>query len=167
MYNRNTMSENTESRMLGKVKWFNNKAGYGFITAADGDLKDRDIFVHYSTINVSNPQYKYLVQGEYVEFDLVKSQNEKHEFQATNVSGVKGGSIMCETRQLSRPSETEEDAPRSRPSQDRRRPRRYSRPSQDRRQSAHVSAKPENDGFVTVEKKKRSYKKTQDKPAEI
>lgn len=166
VYNRNTMSENTESRMLGKVKWFNNKAGYGFITAAEGDLKDKDIFVHYSTINVSNPQYKYLVQGEYVEFDLVKSQNEKHEFQATNVSGIKGGSIMCETRQLSRTLDSE-GAPRLRPSQDRTRPRRYSRPSQDRRQSAHVSAKPENDGFVTVEKKKRAYKKPAGKASEV
>ena len=151
------MSDNTESRMLGKVKWFNNKAGYGFITASEGELKDKDIFVHYSTINVANPQYKYLVQGEYVEFDLVKSQNEKHEFQATNVSGVKGGSIMCETRQLSRPPESAEDGLRTRLS---RRPRQNSRPSQDRRRPSDRRERVEkDDGFVTVEKKKRTSKK--------
>jgi hypothetical protein len=33
-YNRNTMSEETQSKLVGKVKWFNNKAGYGFITAS-------------------------------------------------------------------------------------------------------------------------------------
>jgi CspA family cold shock protein len=82
----------------GKVKWFNNKAGYGFITAVDGDIKDKDIFVHYSTINVANPQYKYLVQGEYVEFVLVKTTSGDHEWQASNVSGIKGGKLMCETR---------------------------------------------------------------------
>jgi CspA family cold shock protein len=150
------MSENTESRMLGKVKWFNNKAGYGFITASEGDLKDKDIFVHYSTINVANPQYKYLVQGEYVEFELVKSQNDKHEFQATNVSGIKGGSIMCETRQLSRPSDSSEGV-RPRVS---RRPRQ--RVSQERRvPPVRNESADSNDGFVTVEKKKRSSKKAQ------
>jgi CspA family cold shock protein len=92
------MSEETQSKLVGKVKWFNNKAGYGFITASEGEHSGKDIFVHYSTINVSNLQYKYLVQGEYVEFELVKSQNDKHEYQATNVVGIKGGQLMCETR---------------------------------------------------------------------
>jgi CspA family cold shock protein len=151
------MSENTESRMLGKVKWFNNKAGYGFITASEGDLKDKDIFVHYSKINVANPQYKYKVQCEYVEYELVKSQNEKHEFQATNVSGIKGGSIMCETRQLSRPSDSSEGL-RPRVS---RRPRQNLRPSQDRRRPSKTESVENNDGFVTVEKKKRTSKKPQ------
>jgi CspA family cold shock protein len=159
------MSDNTSSRNLGKVKWFNNKAGYGFITAVEGDLKDKDIFVHYSTINVANPQYKYLVQGEYVEFELVKSQSDKHEYQATNVSGVKGGSIMCETRQTSRPADLEEGA-RPRPA---RRPRQYSRPSQNRRRPADSENKSENvdnEGFITVEQKKRSYRKPAPKEAQ-
>ena len=85
-------------RMTGNVKWFNNKAGFGFITGCDGDYKGKDIFVHYSAILVENPQYKYLVQGEYVDFDLVRLDSDKHEFHAVNVSGVKGGPILCETR---------------------------------------------------------------------
>jgi hypothetical protein len=88
-------------RLVGQVKWFNNKAGYGFITVSDGEHAGKDIFVHFSTILVTNSQYKYLIQGEYVELTLIKSTTEKHEYQATNVSGIKGGSLMCETRRVS------------------------------------------------------------------
>ena len=90
-------------RLLGQVKWFNNKAGYGFITVNDGDYSGKDIFIHYSAIRVTNSQYKYLVQGEYVEFSLVKSSTDGHEFQAVDISGVKGGALMCETRRNNRP----------------------------------------------------------------
>jgi|UniRef100_A0A6C0H1Y2 cold shock CspA family protein len=92
-------------KMLGQVKWFNNKAGYGFITVSDGEFANKDIFIHYTSIRVTNSQYKYLVQGEYVEFNLVKSANDKHEYQATEVSGIKGGSLMCETRRTFRTAE--------------------------------------------------------------
>jgi len=93
--------------LTGTVKWFNNKAGFGFITVCeDGEFKDKDIFVHYKSIRVLNSQYKYLVQGEYVEFTLVKVNKGTHEFQAMNVSGVKGGSIMCEIRRLATPNTT-------------------------------------------------------------
>jgi len=85
------------SRLSGRVKWFNNKSGFGFITVCEGDQKDKDIFVHYSSIRAESSQYKYLVQGEYVEFDLVKSENENHEYHASDISGIKGGILMCET----------------------------------------------------------------------
>jgi CspA family cold shock protein len=85
-------------QLTGKVKWFNNKAGFGFITICDGEQSGKDIFVHYSSIQVKNQQYKYLVQGEYVDFSLVKPENGDHDFHAVNVCGIKGGSLMCETR---------------------------------------------------------------------
>ena len=94
-------NESAEERITGRVKWFNNKAGFGFVTAVDGDLKDKDVFVHYSSINVPDDQYKYLVQGEYVDFELTSSEKSEHEFHAINISGVKGGSLMCETRRHS------------------------------------------------------------------
>jgi hypothetical protein len=93
--------------IAGQVKWFNNKAGYGFITVNTGDQKGKDIFIHYSAIRVTNSQYKYLVQGEYVEFDLVKSTSDTHEYQALNVSGINGGSLMCETRRNNDYSKTQ------------------------------------------------------------
>ena len=86
-------------RLTGTVKWFNNRAGFGFITVCEpGEYENKEIFVHWSSIRVSNSQYKYLFQGEYVDFTLVKANNNNHEYQAMNVSGVKGGPIMCETR---------------------------------------------------------------------
>jgi cold shock CspA family protein len=93
-----TPSTASSDRLTGRVKWFNNKAGYGFITVTDGSRSGSDIFVHHSTIGVASQQYKYLVQGEYVDFELSATQGGSHEFQATNVVGIKGGKLMCETR---------------------------------------------------------------------
>ena len=80
-------------KILGCVKWFNNKTGYGFITNMDNR---KDVFVHHSALNVEGNQYKYLVQGEYVSFDLVKSKDNSS--CAGNVTGVNGGKLMCETK---------------------------------------------------------------------
>lgn len=102
-------------RLTGRVKWFNNKTGFGFITAltdSEGVREGSDVFVHHSAIKVSQEQYRYLVQGEYVEFVLSKlkasdasaAEAPKHEFQAVDVSGVKGGKLICETRWESRSS---------------------------------------------------------------
>jgi CspA family cold shock protein len=52
----------------GKVKWFNPKKGYGFISTTDG----RDIFVHYS--NIAGDGYKALGQGDAVTFDVVEGE---------------------------------------------------------------------------------------------
>jgi CspA family cold shock protein len=93
-------------QLIGRVKWFNNKAGYGFITVTDGERSGTDIFVHHSSVNVENQQYKYLVQGEYVEFTLNKTTSGTHEWQAANVIGIKGGKLMCETRREFKMSRT-------------------------------------------------------------
>ena len=90
----------TSTRITGQVKWFNTKTGYGFITALDGDHKDKDIFTHYSSLRVTDSQYKYLIQGEYVEFLIVKSSQGNHEYQSSDVTGIKCGGLMCETRKM-------------------------------------------------------------------
>jgi cold shock CspA family protein len=86
-------------RSIGCVKWFNNKAGYGFVTLKGGEHDGKDVFVHYSAIKVVNDQFRYLVQGEYIEFDLTKDASNKHDFIVSNVSGIKGGNLMCEVQQ--------------------------------------------------------------------
>lgn len=96
------MSNISEEKLTGRVKWFNNKAGYGFVTVTDGPKSGSDVFVHHSSIKVDSEQYKYLVQGEYTEFTLSSVASDKHEFQAAEVCGIKGGKLMCETRNETR-----------------------------------------------------------------
>ncbi len=66
--------------MRGKVKWFNNDKGFGFIEYTD----EEDIFVHYSAI--LSEGYKTLVEGQYVEFELVRTDKG---LQAKNVVEIK------------------------------------------------------------------------------
>lgn len=51
----------------GTVKWFGNERGYGFIEPDDGS---QDLFVHFSQI--SKPGYKFLREGETVEFEAAE-----------------------------------------------------------------------------------------------
>ncbi len=66
--------------MIGRVKWFNNEKGYGFIDYKENE----DIFVHYSAIESDG--YKTLSEGQLVEFKLVETSKG---FQALNVKLVK------------------------------------------------------------------------------
>jgi CspA family cold shock protein len=100
------MSDITDSistRFTGIVKWFNDKEGYGFITICDeGQHKNKDIFVHYKSIRVTNSQYVYLIQGEYVDFTLLKVLSDNHQYQASDISGIKNGPLMCESKNSAR-----------------------------------------------------------------
>ena len=55
-------------KVKGKVKWFNEKKGYGFIEREDGA---GDVFVHYSAIDGGG--FKTLAEGEAVEFEVADS----------------------------------------------------------------------------------------------
>jgi cold shock CspA family protein len=89
-------------KYTGIVKWFNNKSGFGFITVVnDCELSGKDIFAHHSSIIVKENIYKYLVQGEYVEFAIQQVETKKkdeHENHATNITGILKNYLMCETR---------------------------------------------------------------------
>ena len=97
MSSSSNVSSSTQ-RTTGRVKWFNNKAGYGFITATTGTQTGTDVFVHHSGLAVASQQYRYLVQGEYVEFQMNSVEGGTHRFQAADVSGIGRGMLMCETR---------------------------------------------------------------------
>lgn len=88
--------------VIGRVKWFNNKTGYGFLTVVSTESDIKDVFVHHSAINVKGDQYKYLVQGEYVNFAIKVVDDGNHKYQAENVTGIGGGQTMCETRNENR-----------------------------------------------------------------
>ena len=132
----------SDSRLVGQVKWFNNKAGYGFVTVREGEYANKDIFAHYSALRVTTSQYKYLMEGEYVEFDLVKTEGGKHEYQATDISGIKGGGLMCETRNANRQATLNVGEPRQPNSQ-----RRYRVPQEnDAREEQKAEKRPRTEG---------------------
>ena len=69
----------------GKVKWFNNDKGYGFIEYSN----EEDIFVHYSAIRQDG--YKSLNEGDEVRFDLIETSKG---LQAQNVIPIRLKSII-------------------------------------------------------------------------
>ncbi len=66
-------------KLIGRVKWFNDSKGYGFIEQEGG----RDIFVHYSAIQGEG--FKALAEGQNVEFEITEGAKGP---QATNVVKV-------------------------------------------------------------------------------
>ncbi len=66
-------------KVQGRVKWFNNTKGYGFIGREDG----ADVFVHYSAIAADG--FRSLNEGDLVEFEITQGQKGP---QAANVTKV-------------------------------------------------------------------------------
>jgi CspA family cold shock protein len=56
-------------RITGRVKWFNDTKGFGFITPEDGQ---KDCFVHHSAIQGQG--FKSLSEGDRVEFEVIQGQ---------------------------------------------------------------------------------------------
>ncbi|WP_329517200.1 cold shock domain-containing protein [Pseudomonas moraviensis] len=77
---------------VGKVKWFNNAKGFGFINTdaregRDEDGKDIDFFAHYSAIEMDG--YKTLKAGQSVNFEIVQGPKGLH---AVKIAAVKDDS---------------------------------------------------------------------------
>lgn len=78
-------------RLTARVKWFNPRSGYGFLT----DCKNADdVFVHHSEITTSGNVYKTLTAGEYVEY--VTTTDPTGKVLANNVTGILKGPLLCE-----------------------------------------------------------------------
>ena len=131
------------------MKWFNAKGGYGFVTllgaqprsenkqldgvgangqvqqsgvprvGADGGAPRREVFVHHSGLKVGSEQFRYLVEGEYVELEVRETEGKGDNvvprrglgavprYQGVEVRGIGGGPLMCETRNESSASANE------------------------------------------------------------
>jgi cold shock protein len=87
----------------GKVKWFNNAKGYGFILPEGGG---EDLFVHYSSIEMDG--YKTLKAGQDVMFDLIEGPKGHHavNIRALDVAVIDGQMPLSDSR-----SEGQSDAP--------------------------------------------------------
>jgi cold shock protein len=66
--------------VVGRVKWFNNEKGYGFIDYVNGE----DIFVHYS--NIKHDGFKTLSEGQMVQFDLIHTDKGLQAVNVVNIS---------------------------------------------------------------------------------
>ena len=92
--------------VVGQVKWFNAKAGFGFVTVGS-----EDVFVHHSEIQVGKEQFRYLVEGEYVELTVTKKAGEEKR-QGSGITGIGGGKVMCEVRSAASEATSEYNAGR-------------------------------------------------------
>jgi len=77
---------------LGRVKWFNSKLGYGFITTTVNN-EELDIFVHQSNVRPNVSKYRTLREGEYVSLNISESGETR---QAIDITGVNGGPLNCD-----------------------------------------------------------------------
>ena len=85
----------------GKVKWFNNAKGYGFVIAEAGG---EDLFVHYSSIQMDG--YKTLKAGQDVEFDIEQGPKGLH---AVNIRSFESDGISVMTTPPVERSESSDD----------------------------------------------------------
>ena len=82
------------TRQVGRVKWFNNQSGYGFLTYTSS-TGDEDVFVHHSALVTSGDQFRDLVQ---------ENMSLNHRIDkwyprvvAKDVRGMNGGMLMRNT----------------------------------------------------------------------
>ena len=133
-----TASEDT--RYAGRVKWFNNKAGYGFISSTK-DGENTDVFVHHSALSTTVDQFRYLMEGEYVEFSLSPVNSDDEKVSAVDVKGLNGGKLMCETR-----NERKFNSDTTQENSETTKTRRYTRSGRGPRGTRMVIPSPDGDG---------------------
>jgi len=88
-------------KITGTVKWFSNRKGFGFIEpVADNTQTTDDIFVHQTSIQTENGEYRTLVEGMEVEFGIEKEESGK--LKAIDVTAPGGGPIKPPKRERKR-----------------------------------------------------------------
>ena len=92
------MSASTEDTYIGRIKWFNNKKGFGFLSNCE---TNEDVFIHHTGISLGEESlnsnvniFKTVIEGEYVSYQ--KKIDKEDRSVAKNVTGVHGGPLLCE-----------------------------------------------------------------------
>lgn len=82
--------------VLGSVKWFNARKGYGFVNVLSQDVPQasNDLFVHASNLSVPEDCYRTLFPGEYVSFSIGKGKDGRDT--CLDVTGVQGGPLLTQ-----------------------------------------------------------------------
>jgi CspA family cold shock protein len=89
----------SDQSYTGRVKWFSDHLGYGFITCIDESaLQGTDIFVHYNSIYCNT--FKTLAKGEYVTFHM-REVSPTRGAVAADVAGIMRGPLLCHTADVS------------------------------------------------------------------
>ena len=92
------MCNGEDERQIGRIKWFNNKKGFGFLSNC---LTNEDVFIHHTGIKLSEESlnsevniFKTVIEGEYVSYE--KHTDSSGRSVAKKVSGIMGGPLLCE-----------------------------------------------------------------------
>lgn len=93
-------SEPKVGEYVGQCKWWSDKHGYGFVTVTSGEMKGKEVFLHYTGIRPLNSNYRTLRKGEYINFDII---NGPKGMQGANVTGIGGGSLICDVNPYVKP----------------------------------------------------------------
>ena len=84
-------------RIVGQCKWFNDEKAYGFLRSIEPE--GPDVFVHIRDIQAKHTHNPTLYTGEYVEFGTAPNgttADGTERLKATNVTGIGGGTLMCD-----------------------------------------------------------------------
>jgi len=104
------------AKITGTVKWFSNRKGFGFIApTSDNSPTKEEIFVHQTSI-FSDGEYRTLVEGSEVEFEIEKEDSGK--LKAINVTSPGGGAIKPPVRERKRAPRKDKDGNKSGESED-------------------------------------------------
>ena len=88
----NVSVDSSAARHVGCVKWFDNRKGFGFINNLSNN---NEVFVHHTGLSSKENCFRTLFPGEYVEYHLYHDDQSNRDY-AVNVTGVQGGSLLCE-----------------------------------------------------------------------
>ena len=94
--NNNNIMQGQDERIQGRVKWFNKNNGIGFIRNL---ATQQDIFVHHSELAPKTDCFRFLTEGEYVEYSEGPA-TQPHSTQAKQVTGIAGNELLCEVRRV-------------------------------------------------------------------